>query len=219
MLIRIEGRNAYAVARTWHARRCSAQRWFFFRERLAQKPLLELVAGLLLMVGALQFIFGAIASAYTWSQRIAQNYQREALLIRESAEKAEEEGINREFQSALIRLGCYEGNVDGVWGDQSKTALTEFLDAIGKTERYGTSVKVSDARALFAESQDGVCTRVRRTASLRRYRTVHNDFLGQCMGHFLFVPFEKTSPACTTLKSQRDEAARTLKALGVTLPG
>lgn len=192
---------------------------FFYRERLATKPLLELVVGAVFIIGALQFLFGAVSSAYTWTQSVADDMQAQARLINEAAEQAEDLATNKEFQSNLTRLGCYHGNIDGIWGQQSRIALADFLDALGKADQFGDTVKVTDARKLFAEAADGVCAAARRAAVLRTYRTAHNAYLRRCVKHFLVFPIELATADCTELKRERDNSAQSLAEFGIPLPG
>ena len=44
----------------------------------------------------------------------------------ECEERCDREALTRSLQTALNRVGCYRGEIDGQWGTQGRTALAQF---------------------------------------------------------------------------------------------
>ncbi|MTD94934.1 hypothetical protein GIW81_11390 [Hyphomicrobium sp. xq] len=194
---------------------------FFFRDALAQRPIYELVAGVVVIAATLTWGFEMYGlAAVKWEQ--LNEYQRQTEIDSENAARAEKIEVNRELQTELKRLGCYGGPLDGVWGDQSSAALSEFLKAVGRQDEFGDSVKVSDARAMFSAAPDQVCSTAaatRVTTTMRRYKSAYNSHVKNCTDYVFVFRVRKRTPECTALQANRDRYARQLEAMGVQPPG
>lgn len=194
---------------------------FFCKDQLSNRPLVRIAAGSLAVFGGLSALFTLGTGANKVFAHI-QETQKQAQLHLEKAHKDEEAAINRELQAELVRLGCYAGKVDGIWGSQSSAALAEFLEARGKSSEYPDSVKVRDARRLFAEAPDSVCRRAwfeARADSLRqRYIDTNNRYAGECIVHFVAIPVEIPTSRCSSFKAERAKLALQLASLDLEVP-
>ena len=130
---------------------------FFFRERLAEWRVLEIVVGFVAVITMLEAVFGVYAKAATWAQQLSEEYEKSSQIAREVARENRVKAL-RGLQKELSRLGCYHGPLDGVWGLQSQQALSDFLKAHGDQSYDGvSSITIEDAQQLFAAAPNGVC--------------------------------------------------------------
>lgn len=188
---------------------------YFFRDRLEQWPALQLVAGGIIMVATLVTLFECYGSAAKNMRELSEQIHQRAELEKAKATQAEEQAINRELQAELARLVCYRGALDGVWGAASRQALTDFLQAIGADNDYGTTIKVVDLRRMFRAAPDQVCSPrnpVNQAAALKRYTAAHNEYIRKCVQYFLAIPIETQSEDCRTLKNVREQLRARLPA-------
>jgi peptidoglycan hydrolase-like protein with peptidoglycan-binding domain len=71
-------------------------------------------------------------STGTWKSVVVREaqpvYQR--ALLAERAADAPREALARDIQTELSRVGCYFGEIDGVWGNGTKRAVLAFMDRV-----------------------------------------------------------------------------------------
>jgi hypothetical protein len=98
--------------------------------------------------------------------------------------------IARETQKELHRLGCYEGEINGFWSPQSRSAAQKFVDRINARLPVD---KPDDALLALLQSQMGhVCSQCPRGQEF--------DAAGRCMPTALL----KRSPAAIVTGSVSD---------------
>lgn len=191
---------------------------YFFRERLSAFPALQLLAGLVVVVATTTTLFEWYGSAAKGLSQYSRSLERQGEIDREKLAANEEQALNRELQNELIRLSCYRGVADGVWGERSRQALSDFLVSIGKEKEYGASVKVGDLRRLFRSAPNGTCAPthpVNQAAAISRYRASHDRYVKECIDYFLLFPVERKTGACTSLKYDRDQHAARMGQMGI----
>lgn len=77
---------------------------------------------------------------------------------------------DRTLQDGLKRLGCYDGPLDGIWGDASAAALAKLITAVGKTDEHpdGSKVKVRRIKAMIREAEPNACRKETKDAGAQK---------------------------------------------------
>ncbi len=187
---------------------------------IAERPFAKTCVAVLTIAATVAFLFQILGWALNQLQQLNVEVARPSNLVDEAT--AETPKWEARLQGELRRLGCYGGGIDGVWGEQSRNALSDFLTAVGKYNEYGDTVPVDDAVRLMSSSPDRVCTTstvLKSETSMRKYKAAYNLHLLSCTKRFLGIPIEDGSQECRVLLANREKYARQLEDLGITPPG
>ncbi|MBI1383521.1 MAG: hypothetical protein GC150_01225 [Rhizobiales bacterium] len=85
----------------------------------------------------------------------------------------EPENLALALQEELKRVGCLNGAVDGIWGNQSRGALQRFAKEV--EGRFDTDEPSLEAYALASEIEDQVCEAPSRTVNQPRRTTTRRE--------------------------------------------
>jgi hypothetical protein len=170
----------------------------------------------LLLLGGLAGGLQATGWLYDKALTAASNLPR---LKEVSAQENDAPGIGfRELQIELRRLRCYSGPIDGRWGEQSRLAFTEFLEATDQIDSVETPTPLATAFGLFQRAPDEVCASshpMNQGSALRRLSLSNAAYRSRCRSQIFWLPIWEETAECRELKLVRDEAARKVESMGI----
>jgi len=73
------------------------------------------------------------------------------------AEQKRQRELALNIQGELIRVGCLKGRADGIWGRQSRAALSDFLSV--QDETLATDALSDETLAMVRGVEEAVCVR------------------------------------------------------------